>query len=112
MTDPTSPGPALPPDPPHPEPHTMTWSKLELEAIRAYARQAVEAREADREDAERYRHLCSQGSIIPRPSLWDAGVGFTGLLVPRKSGAMTKAELDAAIDKARAAIAAAGSKAK
>jgi hypothetical protein len=31
----------LPPLPPHPEPHTMRWTRLELDAIREYAR-AVE----------------------------------------------------------------------
>lgn len=51
-------------------------------------------------DADRYRWLCSH-MIVPAPSLWDNGVGFVTPALPRKSGAMTKPELDAAIDAAR-----------
>ena len=54
----------------------------------------------DKIDAENYRWLCSH-MIVPAPSLWDNGVAFATQAFPRKSGAMTKAELDAAIRAAR-----------
>jgi hypothetical protein len=68
--------------------------------MQSYAREAVaQAVEAYRADAERYRWLCSY-AIVPTPSLWDCGVGFVTPALPRKSGAMTKPELDAEIDAA------------
>lgn len=52
-------------------------------------------------DAARYRWLCGDNMIIPRPSLWDGGVGFICDLesLPH-SGRIGKISLDAAIDAA------------
>ena len=53
-----------------------------------------------KKDAERYRWLC-EGMIIPKPSLWDSGIGFTrNICGLPSSGRVDKTTLDTVIDEA------------